>query len=368
MITDIEIKNFQAHRETGISLSDGLNVITGSSDAGKSSILRAILWVFLNRPLGEEFKSWFAKEKETVEVGVQFDDGYIIKERIKSTNKYKTSEIEDGFEAVKSDLPPEITAVTRLSEVNIQTQHQPYFLLNDTAGEVARKLNELSGLSVIDNAYRRANSQITLTKQDILTSQDRQAELKSELESLEYLDEIELTISEIEASVVQHEENQKKVLSLTKFIREIETVQSALKQSREILPAEKALKKLLTEIEGFETLQSIHTKLQTITDSITDFGERIETEKNWLQVESLSTPLCSQLLDFEMVKAKWDVLKKYTLNIETVMGMLEKSRDTLNLKHHEYFKLLEKIKICPICESEINQSVIKKLKEKVYNE
>ena len=42
MIKSVGIVNFQSHEETAIEFSPGLNVIAGGSDAGKSSILRAI--------------------------------------------------------------------------------------------------------------------------------------------------------------------------------------------------------------------------------------------------------------------------------------------------------------------------------------
>ena len=41
-LTEIKLENFQDHKDSTISLTNGINLIVGSSDAGKSAILRAV--------------------------------------------------------------------------------------------------------------------------------------------------------------------------------------------------------------------------------------------------------------------------------------------------------------------------------------
>lgn len=48
-IKSIIIKNFQSHANTELELCDGVNVILGNSDVGKTAILRALGWIFLDR-------------------------------------------------------------------------------------------------------------------------------------------------------------------------------------------------------------------------------------------------------------------------------------------------------------------------------
>ncbi len=45
-LTEIKLENFQDHKDSTISLTNGINLIVGSSDAGKSAILRAVNFVF----------------------------------------------------------------------------------------------------------------------------------------------------------------------------------------------------------------------------------------------------------------------------------------------------------------------------------
>jgi DNA repair exonuclease SbcCD ATPase subunit len=74
MIKRIEIKNFQAHKNTEIDFDPGVNVISGASDAGKSSIFRALLWVITNRPSGDSIKNWDCKKDDTTEVRIGLSD------------------------------------------------------------------------------------------------------------------------------------------------------------------------------------------------------------------------------------------------------------------------------------------------------
>ena len=70
MITKIEIKNFQSHKDTMIDFDKGINSICGESDNGKTAIIRAIRWVIENRPLGtDKLNSFWNKDfKEEMSV------------------------------------------------------------------------------------------------------------------------------------------------------------------------------------------------------------------------------------------------------------------------------------------------------------
>ena len=54
MIHSIKIQNIQSHKDTQLEFNPGINAIVGSSNNGKSAILRALYWVVYNRPLGTD--------------------------------------------------------------------------------------------------------------------------------------------------------------------------------------------------------------------------------------------------------------------------------------------------------------------------
>ena len=44
MLQKVILENFQAHEMSVIEFTEGINVICGASDQGKSSVIRAIRW------------------------------------------------------------------------------------------------------------------------------------------------------------------------------------------------------------------------------------------------------------------------------------------------------------------------------------
>jgi exonuclease SbcC len=62
MIQSIVLRNFQAHKNTEISLDKGITAIVGSSDSGKTSILRAFYWVLQNKPSGIQMVSYWNRK------------------------------------------------------------------------------------------------------------------------------------------------------------------------------------------------------------------------------------------------------------------------------------------------------------------
>jgi len=73
MIKSIQVKNFQAHEETNVELSVGINTIVGLSDSGKSAFIRAVKALF------DKDNFYLSCWAESGEVSVEFTDGNIIK-------------------------------------------------------------------------------------------------------------------------------------------------------------------------------------------------------------------------------------------------------------------------------------------------
>src|ERR1700722_3931133 len=98
MISHITLRNFQCHRRFSADLNS-LTMFVGISGQGKSSILRALLWLATNRPSGDSFIRRGAK---FTKVKVVVDDHTIVRKKGKGVNCY----ILDGkrFDAMGRDV------------------------------------------------------------------------------------------------------------------------------------------------------------------------------------------------------------------------------------------------------------------------
>lgn len=160
MISKIIINNFQSHSHSEIEFNNGVNVISGTSDSGKSAIIRAISWVLFNKPSGDAFRSWFAKKSEPTFVTIEFDTGDSVT-RMKSSkgNEYI---INDGkpLKAIGTGVPKEVTDITNMQDINLQPQYKSYFLLDESPGKVAKAFNEVANLTIMDDALQEINQRV----------------------------------------------------------------------------------------------------------------------------------------------------------------------------------------------------------------
>ena len=94
MIKSVLYRNFQSHKKTLLEFHDGINIIMGPTDSGKTSLLRGLYWVRYNRPRGDDFISnWNRTDKgkpiKATVVTVTMTDGQIKRIKSPQLNGYK---------------------------------------------------------------------------------------------------------------------------------------------------------------------------------------------------------------------------------------------------------------------------------------
>jgi len=192
-LLSIHLENFQGHKDTTIKFAPGLTGLVGPSDSGKTSILRALTWIWTNRPGGIGF---VRVGESLARVTLETDKGTVVREKGKRRNAYQlispNGHVED-FDVVGKDVPNEIAALFDISELNYQSQLTPHFLVLDSPGAVAEVINRACRL---DQGYEIVSwlareSRRLKTRADELAA--RNLELQEELEAprLRSLDRIE---------------------------------------------------------------------------------------------------------------------------------------------------------------------------------
>jgi len=262
MIETVEVENFQSHKHTTINLSPGVNVFKGRSHSGKSSIVRAIRWNLLNKPRGSHFMSHFSGSKEVTSVGLQFmGDEYTIRERRGvALNGYDSSV--GTFAAMRSDVPEEIQDITKMNEINIQTQGDPYFMLNKTAGQVAKELNQLVGLDIIDNTLGRLNRVENEAGAKLNVLEDQLDKDEEELTGLDFVDDLDSRVSKIEKLWERYNKVLAQKVSLSDAKDKIHDLGSDIKEITEWLTIEEPFKEIKTLVEKRVSLLVAYRKLE----------------------------------------------------------------------------------------------------------
>lgn len=146
MLERMLIQDFQGIQKLEVKFDNELTTIIGPSDAGKSACLRAFRWVAENKAFDRIIRDGATQAR----VEVWIDGRSVVRQRSKSDNLYFLDGVE--FRAFGVNVPDEIAQLFRVGDQNFQGQHDTVFWLQDSAGEVSRKLNALVDLSVMDRA------------------------------------------------------------------------------------------------------------------------------------------------------------------------------------------------------------------------
>lgn len=181
MIENIRLRNFQKHGDLLIELDPHVTCITAESDAGKSSVIRALRWIATNRPNGNAFLKW-GKKFTRVEVTV---DGKAVKRSRGKRNVYSVDGKE--FIAFGQGVPHEVEDLLNLSAVNFQGQHDPVFWFTLPPSDVGRELNAVVNLQLIDKASSSISVERHRCKEKVKFCEERISALKLKEMSLNWV-------------------------------------------------------------------------------------------------------------------------------------------------------------------------------------
>lgn len=163
----MHIINFQSHANTYIELDPGLNILIGESDKGKTSIIRALRWLFYNEPRGTSF---FRVGENKCEVTALLANGTKVtrlRDEGKRQNRYIIN-YPNGKEAILerfgNEVPLEVQEELGVSplwvdndlklELNIARQLDPPFLMEQSPANRAKIIGRIANLHIIDAAQR----------------------------------------------------------------------------------------------------------------------------------------------------------------------------------------------------------------------
>jgi exonuclease SbcC len=356
MLKAIEIKNYQSHKSSSLEFSPGLNAITGSSDSGKSAIIRAILWGLRNRPSGGSFKSWFADDKESVEVAFEFDNDWFVKDRVGAKNRYRT---EGGdFEALRSDVPEPVQAISNIVDYNIQTQFQQYFMLQDSAGDRAKRMNELVGLDIIDRIFKKLTAKITSTRLSIKITTDEITKLTEQIESLNYLGSVEVLINKLCKDIDTQTLNSGRANALREMIGKLHDNDTQRAQFEKTLQIEPQFRKICDLIASRDNKRMQARNLRLEIDKFYKVATDLQADKEWLAVETPYLKLKKLCEDRTEISHKHVRLISILDQYDDLKDQIDGKKKEVDTKAVVYTDMLVATGTCPTCMSKVNSKTI----------
>lgn len=156
MITDLAVQGYQSLRDLRVKLGK-FTVVTGPSSSGKSSLIRAIRLAAFNA----SGTSYISEGAGNCRVMVNTDEGWaaqVVRSRTRGNDAYDLIAGEDKSHYTKlaGQVPEDVQRAMRLTTLNYADQFDAPFLLTAPGSEVARKLGQLTNVTMILGAAQEA--------------------------------------------------------------------------------------------------------------------------------------------------------------------------------------------------------------------
>ncbi len=230
------IVGFQKHDRREFRFDPRVPVLAGPTEIGKSSIVRMLRLILLNVTPKGDYVSWGFDRNHAFGL-LTFSDGRrIVRRKGPTVNSYRV----DGKEvlgAVGKAVPRAVADLGACGPVNFAGQHDAAFWFCLSPGEVARELDAIVDLAVIDRSMafnakrlREAEAAEKLTVERVEVARGRRRELK-------WVVAADRDLREIEAKLDQLDQLDRVCEGLAVMIEEGERAGERLRHARKALHA-----------------------------------------------------------------------------------------------------------------------------------
>jgi exonuclease SbcC len=329
MIQELRLKNFQRHKDLQVTFGPHITAIVGQSDTGKSAIIRAIRWLVEHRPIS----GLSTHGTDDTRVGIKTDKGLVI--RFKDKKNYGYSVNGQKYLATGTQQPVPVSQLLAMEDINFQGQHDPVFLLSLTPGQMAKELNRIVDLSVIDESMAEINSRVTKTKAQVTAYQEEEARLVKGVEELLWVQEavdkltaLDERATKLESAECRHAALEIKVLRLTES-------DAKLQKYREM---EDWLSLFVETVRQYREHCSRRDSLKKVVDGI--LNRKFPSKKFYDAIESL----LARAETVAQMKQKRD-------RLAVLVAQAKSCNSSIAIKDTEISQTQSQIKEIPVCPS-----------------
>jgi len=348
MINSIHGRNFQSWKDITLDLDPGVNAIVGPSDCGKTVAFRLLNWIFNNRPGGNEFHSWAGGDPYgAVDLG---NDGIVTRSRRANENIYTLNDQE--FKAFGTTVPEPIQKALNISDINFQFQLDDPFMFGETPGNIARKLNEVVDLAIIDKALFNINQRYRQEVNQLKNAEDKKAELVDELAEYSWLPEAEEGLTKLEQLDSSIINNRQQALALEIIIKEIGHIEIEIDQvSTGPIKAYDEVRTLIDLDNQIDKNFQDSATLDDLIGEIDGLKGEVEKSQGCLQFESVVKEAVMLNGRIGMDWVNRNSFMRFLDDIKTTWQYLDSKREELGELEEEFYGLMPEI--CPLCDQEM---------------
>lgn len=324
-IKEVHLKNFQSHVDTIVHF-DAYNIIHGSTNSGKSAIIRGIKWALYNLPPAEGVDFRRIGTKET-EVSVLFDDGrQIIRKRNSKENVY-TLVHPDGStqtfsqfgrgalkEVVDFHGMYQVNLFGTPQSINIVEQSEPPFFLSQGPTARGHLISRLADTLIYESALLLMRKDNTDLNKQISDAETKLEQAKQDFAALSYIDDLNQDIQNTAQEFEKIEYAQNTIAQIQLIIAEI---QSAY-QLRSLNVLKASFAPVFTQCQAdIEVIQASKMFMQKIEQCLQELNQMYTAHQN-------NTVLASKRETLEQLLLQCNEISQNQTNANVIQDMLNK--------------------------------------------
>ena len=370
-IKTIELFNFMNHVNTKIDLADGINLVTGSSDNGKSAIMRALYSVFLDK----HDSGWIRDGEKEYTVKITFVNGDTF-ERTKGKKNILTMTPFGGetktAQSYGKDMPEDYRKFlgyipeTSDGPLPFSLQKKDVFLVDKKELSLGQEISVLLQVDDLEKGASNLKKEITKYNTQTKELQSDKQKLETELEQFDDLDRKLKLVEDLDEILSVHKElsdlmhrKQSTLITCRDIYNEVVNITTKLKQVKNVY---KLLSTELLEIENQQLI--VDEKNSMIHDAITIIERIEEIEKDKIVANEFVNGVLGQTVTLivetdKIITNKRDMLDEVNSieeETQSIDGFINTLQSEIENYDREISTLIEKQKtttsVCPTCEGD----------------
>lgn len=373
-IASVKIENFANHKDTFVTFDKGVNVVTGTSDSGKTSLIRAIMFVLDNSYSGSFVNN--TPGVKHAKVTIEFKDGRIIS-RIKGDkiNRVEFKNPDDLDFTVYSNFNTKYPEAVKKFLGDLPTdednkalyyahQSKKLFLIDQNDGTIPKTLSTLLNIDDLEEASRSLASDIRVLDQDFKNKFKAHEALESEIETkYKFLDENKVIRDNLKELIDEIELLESDIDSFNDYLEDFEKFKIRNKNYKaEIADCEKVITELSETAKTLDSLEIQHKELSSYIKFFNSYNfksKKIEKEISNAEILYNEDSL-AQLQNIEALKLDIDNIKSFQKKFTAFESSINKKKieiknivDDISSLEDEYDQikqiLIENDMICGTC-------------------
>lgn len=342
MLTRIRLVNIQKHKNLTLNL-DKINVITGATDTGKTSVFRGLLWGLTNNEAGDNLINNEGAKNCSVLINV---DGHEVERSwTKSKNAYRLDDKE--FTTFRTTVPTPIADILNMTDLNMQGRRDLPFMVYYKASECANQFSEMLDLEEIDSTISNVNKAVKQKTELVDTLKQQVKQYEDELKQYDKVDEA------LEAY--------DKLQSLEKNLSCItDRLNALLSLRKQVSDAQEAFDRTVNPYHAnaeLRCLESLQKRYEEVVDRYEDLAEIKESADHY--AETLRRVCSADKADREFkkftdivaegkeVKAQIDALTELKQQYDRCNNFVDCTKQNYDKLHNEFVEAFPDV--CPLC-------------------